>query len=277
MVNDQKPPTLKLSIDVDAITRPAQAAAVRNSELVNFCFTAFSQADLSQAPLNDQNRYRFNAPNISAELRRDVYEHWILSKALQDLMRGIRLSLEQAYFAIQLTDGPKKAASNSTLEEFLTPFRKKASDKNFPDLLTEVNARLKNKLQFADAYLSLQKARNCLEHRDGIVGKEDINAGDCLELRFPRVKNFFVRKGEEIELLPGTVVNDGTDGKEVQIFTKLEARVLLFTKGQHLKISFSDFSEIAFACNHFGTALAHGLRELIPVSDEAATKPSHRY
>lgn len=278
-------PILELSIDVNAIARPAQALAVRNTELVDFCLVAFSKADLSQAPLNEANKYRFKTPTISPDVRREIYEHWILSKAFQDLMRGVRLSLEQAYLTLQLIDGPKKAASNSTIEEFLAPFRKKAADKQFPDLLADVNAKLTSKLQFAEAYLSLQKARNCLEHRNGIIRQEDINADDCLELQFPRIKNFLVRNGEEIELLAGTVVNDGTEAETVQIFTRLEVRKLRFKRGEHLRFSLSDFGEIAFGCSHFGSALARSLSEVIPTSDAAArarfeamphAHPSHR-
>lgn len=71
-------------------------------------------------------------------------------------MRGVRASLEEAYFFIQLaTAGSIRVESDGTLEEILQPFRKRAADMNFPMLLEAVNARLDKPLFFAEAYQSM--------------------------------------------------------------------------------------------------------------------------
>ena len=70
----------------------------------------------------------------------------------------------------------------------------------FPDLLTSVNKCLSEPLIFADAFQSMQDARNCLEHAEGIVGVRDVNFDGALKLRFPRMKFFIMKDGQEIEM-----------------------------------------------------------------------------
>jgi hypothetical protein len=106
-----------------------------------------------------------------------------------------------------LLAAPLKIKSDATLDEFFEPIKRKAAARNFGDLLAQVNSKLSQPLNFVDAYQSLQTARNCLEHRDGIVGNVDAPAGGVMILSFPRVKNFYLRKGQEIELEAGHAVN----------------------------------------------------------------------
>jgi hypothetical protein len=142
------------------------------------------------------------------------------------------------------------------------PFLKRAAKKNFPDLLEEVNSRLQKPLEFADAYRSLQNARNCLEHRGGIVGKSDIGIDGNMELSFPRMKLFYHRRGEEIEVEVGATVNAEDGEAEVTLLMRLETRLRRYGLGERLNLTVGDFNEIAFACYHFGSQLATGLPKL---------------
>lgn len=161
---------LRLTLHPDGVAAPALQAAANCREVIDFYFNALNQADLSRSPEVAQGpgpffRFQFNGPNLTTEQRRRFHETWILAKAFQDLMRGVRTSLEEAYFFIQLVDeGTLQIKTDSTLEEILRPYRKKAARMKFPQLLEAVNPRLDKPLAFAEAYQSLQDARNCLEH-----------------------------------------------------------------------------------------------------------------
>lgn len=242
---------VNLTLNIDSIALPAQQAAVRSSEIVDFMFGAISRGDLSKQADNQGTFYKFQSKEISADARREAYEEWILSKAFQDLMRGLKGSAELGYFFLELLSSPIKAKTETTVDELLAPFRKKANGLNFPQLLEEINRHLPRPLHFSDSYISLQKARNCLEHRHGIVGKADLNAAKSLEIRIPYLKTFFVRDGEEIPLLPGTYIEAQTT-----IFARMDTRTILFQEGERLRISMTDFNEIAFGCNQFAASLA---------------------
>jgi hypothetical protein len=193
--------TINLELNLDAILVPAQNAVVLSSEIVDFFSDSVAKADLSKKPVNAATQYKFKTPDISAADRTAMYENWIFSRAFQDLLRGLKSSLEQAYFFLQLLEKPFKVSSEATLEEFLAPFRRQAATLHFGPLLDLVNSKFKPPLDFVNAYHSLQRARNCMEHRNGIVGNIDAPGGGVMILSFPRVKHFYVRRGEEIELL----------------------------------------------------------------------------
>ncbi len=191
--------------------------------------------------------------------RRAMHESWILARAIQELLRAVRHALEEAHIITALLTKTHQIKSNDTLANFLRPFQSKAAGLRFPDLLAAVNDLLNPKLEFADSYRSLQAARNCLEHRDGVVGEIDAKGSSEFTLSFPRVKIFYMRGGEEIELAAGDRVEPGDDRAEVEILMRIETRKRSVPLGQRLTFTPAEFNEIAFACNHFGQVLAAGL------------------
>lgn len=253
-------PKLQLQLNLDAILAPAHIATVTSSEVVDLFFNAMASADLSKKPENDATRYKFKSPEQSAEDRRSAFESWIFSKAFQDLMRGVRGSLEQAFFFQELSN-IKEVKSSITLDDLLAPLYKRASDLTFPNLLEKVNARLKEPLNFSDAFNSLQKARNCFEHRAGIVGKKDTSSDGLMKLHFPTLKTFYLRGGEEVELKAGQILDTHDANRDsergVQIFSRLDLRHREFGLGERLSLKLVDFNEIAFACHFFAVELAN--------------------
>ena len=137
---------------------------------------------------------------------------------------------------------------------------------NFGQLFDQVNTRLKAPLNFVDAYNSLQRARNCLEHRSGIVGDVDVSAGDVMMLSFPRVKTSYLRHSEEIEVEPGHVVDAQDGADEVQILMRIDLRERQFAKNNRLSLSLTGFNEIAFACNYFAGDLATKVATIIDLA-----------
>lgn len=262
-MNTETNPKIELQLNPDGVAAPAQAAALICREVVDLYFAALATADLSKPPLpppqKNFRRFDFRGPNLSAEARRPLHENWILAKVFQDLMRGVRASLEEAFLFIELLAvGTITARSSGTMDDVLAPFRRKASDLRFPPLLVHVNSRLDQPLEFIDAYRSMQAARNCLEHRGGIVAKFDAPDG-VLELRFPGLKFFVVRDGAEIEMYEGFAVEAGE-----ALMMRLVVRTRQFAVGERLILSAADFDEIAFACSHFGTELAQRLPKSSP-------------
>jgi hypothetical protein len=259
------PRSIVLTLHPDAVQAPAHRAAAMCKEVVNLYFAALSNADLANPPPEPQGTF-FSlqiSQTLSAEERRRQHEHWILAKAFQDLVRGVRGSLEKAYFFIELISaGHFIAECDSTLDELLAPFQTKAKKMNFPDLMGHVNQKLETPLAFAEAYSSMQAARNCFEHRDGIVGWRDVDEDGVLRLNFPRLK-FFVKQGDkEIE-----IYKDFKAEAEMVIQIKMDVRERVFRFGEPLKIDAADFNDIAFSCLQFGTALAVQLPKLVAGGD----------
>ena len=250
--------TIQLTLRADGVAAPAHRAAAICREVVDLYFDALSKTDLSQPPSAPGDAFfRFNirGPELSTEERRGAHERWVLIKAFQDLMRGVRGSLEEAYFFIALLrEGRIRAPTSATLEDILAPYRAKAQAMNFPNLMEHVNRGLEKPVPFAEAYGSLQSARNCLEHRDGIIGRRDVDAAGILKISVPRAKIFVEQSGSEVEVYRNFYAEEDTI-----IQMRMETRDLIFRLGEPLKISARDFDDIAFACANFGTMLANQL------------------
>jgi hypothetical protein len=242
-------------------------AVVTSSEVANFHFRALANADLAKPTQAGDARYHFRAPDIDADERRAMHERWILAKAFQELLRAVRHALEEAHLFVALLTGRHQIKSSATLSEFLNPFKRRAAILNFPDLLDAVNNRLDPKIDFSASYISLQSARNCLEHRDGIVSEIDTHGRESLSLRVPRVKIFYLRNGAEVEIESGHTVEPGDDRAQVDVFMRLEIRERSIPLGQRLSFTLAEFNEIAFACHFLGQQLSTRLPQLKPADD----------
>ncbi|HET7847764.1 MAG TPA: hypothetical protein VFL51_01760 [Pseudolabrys sp.] len=248
-------PRLQLSLNATRLSSVINTAVVSTNEIVNFHFDALDGADLAQ-PSPCTEKFRVRGQEMTAAERRALHENWILSKAFQDLLRAVRHALEDAFVFGALLTKTHQVKSNATLAEFIAPFQAKASAMKFPELLDAVNCKLTSKIEFSQAYMSLQTARNCLEHRAGVITKIETHQRDEFVLRVPRVKMFYIRNGEEIELEPGHTVDPGDDRAEVDTFAKFEIRARSFSIGQRLSFTKAQFNEIAFACYLLGQQLA---------------------
>jgi hypothetical protein len=180
-------------------------------------------------------------------------------------LRAVRHVLEEAHTSISLVAAVHRVKSSAALQAILEPFKKKSAALKFPVLLAAVNRAFSTNLVFSDAYLSLQTARNCLEHRNGIVGPKETKGADTFTLSVPRLKLFYMRNGAEIELAAGSVV-EGDEGNSngVDILMKVEERARQIALGERIIFSLADFNEIAFACFFMGQQLSKNLAALAP-------------
>jgi len=248
---------VQLHFDGNGVAAPGQLAAMEANEMVAFCLQAIENADLSApppAPTSAKMRYSFTGIERSAIERKEFYIRWIVAKGLNELARGVRSTFEEALFYIQ---GMKSLSGQMTADEFnsrIRAIRSRANRFNFPDLVREVNAGLTSPLTFEGEIASLQKVRNCLEHRAGVVSAADVDDAQLLTLHLPRIKAFVYRNNEETELEAGMHV----EGGEPLIFKRV-TRTRSYSIGEKVIIDAADFSEIAFACNLFAGDVASKL------------------
>ncbi|MET4277771.1 MULTISPECIES: hypothetical protein [unclassified Bradyrhizobium] len=257
----------KFTLNRDAVRQPVQMAVVRSTEVVNFCCSCMTTADLSKAPQLENNRIVFTAPELGSEERKSAYEAWILARGFHDVLRGAKETLEQAIVYLRLLE--KQPSTQQQLDELTASQKKKAQRAGFDDLLKKVNKRLSVPLEFPDALLSLQQARNCLEHRGGIVGDEDCRGASKFALSFPRLKFFYLREGKEVELEVGSVVQPQGGQSHAIVMVRLDLQRKELAIGDHLALSASEFNSIAFAVMTMGEHIANHLPGTITAGDAA--------
>jgi hypothetical protein len=193
-------PIARLELDPAKIRHVIDSAVVVTTEVVNFNFRSLESANALEADeLSDPPLFTFQAGNLTDEQRRSAIENWVLAKAFQELLRAVRHALEIAHVFTSLLGKSHAVRSDTVVADFLRPFEAKAASLRFPQLLDDVNERLATKLAFASSYRSLQSARNCLEHRAGIVGLPETRGTEHFEFSVPRMKVFYLLIGSEVE------------------------------------------------------------------------------
>ena len=257
--------TLHIKLDPNSVAASVVRAAIITSDVVAAALTALQEGELTKPDMPNQFiRHQIHGPQMTSDQRRETYQNWLLAKGFQDLARGVRESLEEAalYLAL-ITKPPKQVSTSSSLGDVLETMRKPATRLSFPILLDRVNARLTSPLEFVQEFLSIQTVRNSLEHRNGIVGKQDLDdGGSTLTLTFPRWKFFYMRGEEEIEIAPGEPVDAQNEQPLVNILGRLTTRSKSYALGERITFTPEEFSEIAMACGRFGFELAHKLPTL---------------
>jgi len=254
-------PQLTVNLNVDDVAAPAMQAALIAAQVVAAGLNAFDEGELIEPELKgDPVTYLFRGPALTSDQRRELYQNWLLSRGFQDLARGVRATLEEAASYLTLLAKHGQAATINQLQSAINQTRKRAAKLPFPELLATVNSRLKEPISFEGEFRSIQKVRNCLEHRRGIVGAQDIDKGGSeLRLSFPRLKVFYHRADKEIEVVIGERVNAQDGEPEVQLLGRLETRTRTYKMGERITFAASDFYDIAAACHFFAKDVASKL------------------
>jgi hypothetical protein len=257
---DGKRPTIVITLNPNAVAVPVQQAARTASQVIAECLTSLADRELDEPTMPGQFiQYQFGGPSLTSDQRRTIYQNWLLAKGFQDLVRGVRETLEEAcsYLHMIKQRGPVQLHKLAADRE---KARMAAAKLGFPQLMAKVTAGLVEPIAFGDGILSMQKVRNCLEHRGGIVGPEDLDKGkSAVALYIPRREIFYMRKGEEIEVVPDEPVNAEDGEPEVQLLIRFVVRTHQYPLGERISFSAAQFGEIAAACDHFGVDLANKL------------------
>ena len=264
-----EPREIKLTLNPQGVINPLLRAFHDAVEVVTISLEAIDKANLSQ-PIVAKGRMHLTLtdPNPKPDAdRRTEYSNWLVAKGFQEYVRGVRATLEEAYFYNTLIVRARNSQPGMTnnWEAFraeMNQIRKKAGNLGFPTLMREVSKNLSAPLHFEKEFLSLQKVRNCLEHRQGVVGSEDLDSGSgTLKLTFPRLRFTIEREGKEEEIGIGSVVE-----KDSVLRIGFASEHREFKPADKIIITSQDFCDIGWGCWAFADELGKKLPKL-----EAAT------
>jgi hypothetical protein len=200
-------------------------------------------------------QFHIDLSDVTPEEMHRICTSQLLSSGFHFLVRSLRDSLQEAYIYLGGLRFGGQTANLASIQEQIDRLRKEASDLNFPSLLEGVNRQLEKPIDFLAEWASLNSARNCLEHRRGIVGPRDFSSGeDVLRVRFPRLRLFYRHDGQEYELVPGHKVV-----AEARVMIGRASREVVFKSGEQIEFSQQDVFEIASACYLFAIDLAERL------------------
>lgn len=249
-MSDEKPPAktiLNVTLNKDGVLLPAMRAVNTAAGAVVMGLRAIEEADLA-APVTVAGHdmtFQLEAGKSNEEARRNSYRSWLLTRGFHDLVRGLHGSLEEAYLWIELVKMQGQRLPASNFDELVSKLKKDANGKNLPDLLEAVSSGLNSRFSWEAQALSLNRVRNCLEHRNGIVTERDAGVrSTAMQLSVPSIQLTITQNdGSELKLTPGMILEGG---REVSL--RIVPRHIEFKVGEPIVFAANDFGEIAFGC-----------------------------
>jgi hypothetical protein len=186
-----------------------------------------------------------HVPDISDSKR--LFKQWILRNGFEEIHTSIRFALERLYvykeFEVEVKGNT--LVNTAELEKVLWM---RANKFNFPNLIEHINFRLKEPLQYQRNIETINAARNCFVHRNGIVGLKDLNndSKDKLTITGHRFKVFFNKDGKEVSAMlskPGP--------ENAALMLGAEEFTIDFGLSERIDISLKQFIDILNTCLFF--------------------------
>lgn len=254
MTSEPLPDRVPVTLNPDGVAAPIHRSVRLAAEALAVCLPANEAYDFSQAfeigpPMH---RIKFE-PIADTDSRRSELSAWIIGQAVGEVARGVRAALEEAYlFSVIATEKPSTIGQ---LQLTVECARRDANGCTNPKLLERLGGLLKGPLMFEAELTSLQRLRNCLEHRAGIVGERDATNDGQMVLALPRLAIMHRVGGEPREVRPNVPLADG----ENELWVQRVKGETAFRLGERVTLTTERLGEMLLACHLFAADLVERL------------------
>jgi hypothetical protein len=269
MVEEKAPITIHLNLSNDDIIQPLLGVLndIKNNLLFGLNLLTHSNIELVSKIDFFENRglIDFGKGDNNPEIIKENFKNWLITKALEDLIKGLQFSIGKALGhckLIRLICKNSRRTKNE-IEFELSMINKKIRKAHFPNLIEDLEIITGNKLNLKQHILSINKIRNCLTHRYGIVREDDLNSEGVLELKWKKLSIMLASNDnkKEVKILDRIVINPGEQSK---IYTQFKDTSKLFQKDEKIVLDYIELSDIFLTCFLFGKELL----KIMPASDK---------
>ena len=225
---------------------------------------------------------RFSEPLVASENVRQNLACWITATGLREGIEALEGFVNEVRFILGLqAERGLKAEEDTTLPRLLREARSKHlrdfERKAWKNKIGVLRSRFGLRVDLTKELLSINKVRNCLTHREGIVSEHDINdtKSNSLVLEYRCME--VVKRGEDAEevlLGPDSRVNAGE-----AVLLKTEVSTKRFNIGDRIRLTAQEVVHIMMTLHAFGICLVkeafeHGRRCGIPTEPPKPLEPS---
>lgn len=231
-------------IDLKKTLEVALLGTRRASAFMGLGVNAALDMEFTKYQLTQITKIQLLPDNIPPEVLNHIKEEfkvWVEGNGFRELVETFSVFLDNIY---QVCAAVEASGKRIEIYDFQKKMKKYGRE-GFPNKLNILSSNFNVKPQHADYIKSLNKARNCLTHRRGIVGAEDTD-GQYLCVRWLGM-NIFIQtpSGEKhpLENIPdgGLYLPDGGN-----VMLQFDERERQFPLGELLKLSTKDLAEICW-------------------------------
>ena len=203
-----------------------------------------------------------NKTKSTIDEQKQITLNWTLAKAFEDLINGLTKSFKETYRYLKIYSLYKASPLIMNRNEFEKELHKvemEIEKLHFPDFIERIENHLSLLLPLKEEILSINKIRNCLIHRYGVVEQIDIknSLNNDLLLKWTSLKFWTTVDGMQTEITydfrkDGIIISDlNCDAIKNERIFKLKDKISL---------DINEFNGIAYTCATF----AKNLFQLIP-------------
>jgi hypothetical protein len=246
-------------IDFEKVLEFARLGIRRASLFMGFAVNMANNPNVRDYDLSHQTKHRVlpetNDENVLAEYKHE-FRTWVIANALRELHESLVEYLEKVN---QVCLTFEWIVSEKTPEE-CDRLQRKFRNAGFPDKFHILRRQFAVTTQHENGWLSVNAARNCLAHRRGVVGRDDFNEGERLQLRWRALEIYFI-PAEGAPVLNHDIPPGGLPMQGGALESKYVDRACSFEIGQLVELSPLQLAEICAFADEAAVELANSAVE----------------
>ena len=199
----------------------------------------------------------------------EEYEKWIILCAMRELIETYCVFLDEIYSICCRIEFNKSKVQEC--DRRIEAYKKRGIAEKIDVLKSDFS--IENPM---GKYLkSIYRARNCYSHRSGIISEIDLNQDGYFELLWWSPELFIESNDGKEYILPnpfpkeGIVIENGGT-----IFVRFIDKIKRYKKGEYLKLSISDLSEMCFLLKHSAVQVIENITKYLSNCKNIVLYPS---
>jgi hypothetical protein len=252
---------LKAHINLAALQGTLQRSLQHVQDVVSFGLIASQNASEQTLQLPGAFFHMMPASNetLDFETARNEFNKWVLMAGMRDCVEGVNVFLDRCRrvcFLQSMADKPEIPAEewNKGMVEESIRFHRKG----LPDKIKHMQNKYGDSIlpEVTKDVLSINLARNCLVHREGVVTQHDLNSEEGLLVKWRKME--VVVSGPSGERL---IAGEARVEAGEQVSLRHAKAQRLFKKGEVVAFTVDEFAELSLTLTLFGFQIANNIED----------------
>jgi len=198
-----------------------------------------------------------NNPIPSVKKQKEATINWALKKGFEDFIGGLTLSFKETYKFLKiysLSNEPKYTKTRQEIESELDKINIEIEKFHIPNFIQNIEKLLGKPLPLREEIESINKIRNCLVHRHGIVSGKDVKYSDdeSLRLKWISIQSYTIINGEK------HIITYEMRKKGITLYNlshEFISNEKVFKVGEKISLNINEFNGVAATCSQFANSL----------------------
>lgn len=243
-----------INIDFDRILEVALLGVRRAAIFMGFGVNAALDPNFQSFQLSALTKIQLVPSDVPADTLqhyKEEFKRWIEGAGLRELSEAFAVFLDSLHHACLLISRERIAEMNTKQRAF--------RQEGLPNKLNVLQQRFGIESRHAAYLVLINRARNCLTHRRGVVGPEDLRDAETEFVVRWLGTDFFVETPEGERHLLNELPPEGLDLPDGgTVAMQLVERVRPFALGAMLELSTRDLAEICWFYSHEARGMIQG-------------------